>query len=129
MRLVNKRLTAGQGRRLSAAELQIFKPYFAEIVLQKARIFEGTVPFWLKKNMCAVVLKHRIYLREGAYQADSFRGIELLGHELMHVSQFVHGMTYLRYIWSCRLGYQNSCYELEAYAKGKQIIADFRQVA
>jgi hypothetical protein len=110
-----------QGRALTQQELQLFKPYFAQIVLQKARIIDGRVPFWLRRDMCAVVLGHRIYFRAGYYQPNTKRGAELLGHELTHVSQYLHGMTIVKYLWSCRFGYFKSGYEIEAYAKGKLI--------
>jgi Domain of unknown function (DUF4157) len=115
-----------QGRPLSAQERTIFKPFFANIVLERVRIIDGRVPFWLRRDMCAVVLNERIYFREGVYQANSRRGIELLGHELTHVSQFLHGMTLWRYIWSCRKGYRNSAYEQEAYAKGYLIARSYQ---
>jgi hypothetical protein len=112
-----------QGRTLTQQERAIFQPYFASNVLNEARIIDGCVPFWLRRNMCAVVLGPRVYLRAGAYQPNTKRGVELLGHELTHVSQFLHGMGLLDYIWSCRKGYRNSPYEIEAYAKGR-LIAD-----
>ena len=111
------------GRPLTVQERTLVKPFFAQIVLQRARIVDGRVPFWLRRDMCAVVLGNCIYLRAGAYQPNTQRGIELLGHELTHVSQFLHGMTLWRYVWSCRNGYRNSPYETEAYAKGKLISA------
>jgi hypothetical protein len=114
-----------QGRPLSAQERVIFKPYFANIVIEQARIIDGKVPFWLQRDMCAVVLGARVYFRAGAYQPNTKRGAELLGHELTHVSQFLHGMSLLGYIWSCRKGYRNSPYELEAYAKGRLIADNF----
>lgn len=107
-----------KGRPLTLQERSIFKPYFANIVLERARIIDGRVPFWLRRNMCAVVLNQRIYFRAGVYKPNTQRGTELLGHELTHVSQFLHGMTLWHYIWSCRHGYRNSRYEQEAYAKG-----------
>ena len=114
------------GRPLTQQELHIFKPYFAQIVLEKARIIDGSVggrvPFWLRSDMCAVVLKNRIYFRAGAYQPNTKRGTELLGHELTHVSQYLHGMTIWKYCWSCRKGYTKSTYEIEAYAKGCLIV-------
>lgn len=112
------------GRPLTADERATFAPYFSRTVITQARIIEGAVPFWLSQNMCAVVLRHHIYLREGAYQPNTRRGIELLAHELTHVSQFLHGMTFLKYLWSCRRGYQHSRYEREAYAKGAMIAQD-----
>lgn len=112
-----------QGRPLTIQEQFIFKPYFAKIVIEKTRIIDGKVPFWLHQNMCAVVLGHRIYFRPGVYQKNTRRGVELLGHELVHVSQFCYGMTWVKYLWSCRHGYRKSRYEVEAYAKGR-LIAD-----
>jgi hypothetical protein len=121
--------TAKKGRRLSQQERALFSPYFAQIVINEARIvdgtFGGTVPFWLRRSMCAVVLGHTIYFRAGFYQPNTKRGAELLGHELTHVSQFLHGMSLLKYVWSCRYGYFKSPYEVEAYAKGRLIAANF----
>ena len=71
-----------QGRTLTIKERDFFKPYFAQIVLQNARIidnsFEGKTPFWLRSDMCAVVLGCRIYLRAGAYLHNTKRGAILL---------------------------------------------------
>jgi Domain of unknown function (DUF4157) len=114
-----------QGRPLTTLEQEVFKPYFSQIVIDRARIIDGKVPFWLRRDMCAVVLGHRIYFRKGYYQPNTKRGVELLGHELTHVSQYLHGMTVYNYLWSCRHGYYNSHYEIEAYAKGKLIAENF----
>jgi hypothetical protein len=114
-----------QGRPLNLQEREIFKPYFAKIVMEQARVVDGKVPFWLRRDMSAVVLKNKIYFRCGVYQPNTKRGVELLGHELVHVSQFLHGMNYLKYIWSCRKGYRQSVYEIEAYAKGALIAQNF----
>jgi hypothetical protein len=114
-----------QGRPLTAQEQEVFKPYFAQIVIDKARIIDGSVPFWLRSDMCAVVLGHRIYFRAGYYQPYTPRGAELLGHELTHVSQYLHGMTIFKYLWSCRYGYYKSAYEIEAYAKGGLIAKNY----
>lgn len=119
-----------KSRPLTVQECAIFKPFFAKIVLERARVvdgsFGGRVPFWLRRDMCAVVLGARIYFRPDAYQPNTKRSIELLGHELTHVSQFLHGMTLWRYIWSCRYGYRNSQYEQEAYAKGQLIANNYQ---
>ncbi len=113
------------GRSLTMQERDLFKPYFAQIVLSRVRIIDGTVPFWLGKKMCAVVLGHKVYFRAGAYLPNTKRGMELLAHELTHVSQFLHGMTLLKYLWSCRYGYFKSAYEIEAYAKGRLVATNF----
>lgn len=117
-----------QERSLTTEEKHIFRPYFAENVITQARVVDGCVPFWLHKKMCAVVLQHRIYFRTGVYRPNTKSGIELLGHELMHVSQFLHGMNWLTYCWSCRWGYRKSRYEIDAYAKGRLIAANFQQM-
>ena len=114
-----------KGRPLSQQERTLFSPYFAQIVINEARILDGKVPFWLRRSMCAVVLGRTIYFRAGAYLPNTKRGAELLGHELTHVSQFLHGMSVLKYVWSCRYGYFKSPYEIEAYAKGRLIAANF----
>jgi len=114
-----------RGRPLTAHERMIFKPYFAQIVLDEACIIDGKVPFWLRCDMCAVVLYNKIYFRAGSYQPNTKQGVELLGHELTHVSQFLHGMTWIKYLWSCRYGYLNSPYEVEARSKARFIANDF----
>ena len=111
-----------RGRPLSNAERLLFEPYFQPRTLYKTRIIEGRTPFWLRKKMCAVVLGARIYLRQGAYQADTQHGIELLAHELTHVEQYLAGMTIIKYLWASRHGYRKNPYEIEAYAKGAEVM-------
>jgi len=120
-------LLCKQGRPLSLEEKQTFKPYFAQAVIEQARVIDGHVPFWLRKQMIAVVIKHCIYFRPGAYQPGTKAGNMLLGHELMHVSQFLYGMNWLTYLWSCRYGYRKSPYEIVAYATADIISADLQQ--
>lgn len=110
-------------RPLSQAELDLYHPYFQPQTLASVRIVEGRVPFWLRGNMCAVVLGCRIYLRAEidlprTYQPGTAKGIELLAHELTHVEQYLSGMTIFKYLWASRHGYRNNPYEMEAYAKG-----------
>jgi hypothetical protein len=71
--------------------------------------------------MCAVVLGHRIYFRDSAYQINSQHGIELLAHELTHVEQYLSGMTIFKYLWASRRGYRQNPYEVEAYEKGAEV--------
>ena len=110
-----------RGRPLSTVEFQCFQPYFQLKTLQKARLIEGQTPFWLHKNMCAVVLGHRIYFRAGAYKLNTPQDIELLAHELTHVEQYLSGMTIFKYLWAARRGYRQNPYEVEAYAKGAEV--------
>lgn len=112
-----------QGRPLCTAERLLYQPYFRVHTLQKARLIEGRTPFWLRKNMCAIVLGHRIYFRAGAYQVNTSQGTELLAHELTHVEQYLSGMTIFKYLWGSRRGYRQNPYEIEAYAKGAEVRA------
>jgi hypothetical protein len=116
-----------QARPLTTQEQRIFAPYFSREVIEQARIIDGKVPFWLRRDMCAVVLKFNIYFREGVYCPNTPAGVALLGHELTHVAQFISGLNWWRYLWSCRYGYQNSPYEIEAMAKGRLIAVNFQQ--
>ncbi|MDP3088338.1 MAG: DUF4157 domain-containing protein [Methylotenera sp.] len=113
------RKSSSKGRQLNADEHRYFQPYFQARTLHLVRVFEGQTPFWLAKKMCAVVLGQHIYFLEGAYQANTHRGIELLAHELTHVEQYLSGMTFFKYLWAARYGYNQNPYEVEAYAKGK----------
>jgi len=113
--------SSSKGRTLNADEHRYFQPYFQARTLHLARIFEGQIPFWLAEKMCAIVLGQHIYFREGAYQANTLRGVELLAHELTHVEQYLSGMTFLKYLWAARYGYNQNPYEVEAYAKGKYV--------
>ncbi len=117
-----------KGRPLTVEEKQTFKPYFAKNVIEQARVIDGSVPFWLRRRMVAVVIKHCIYIRPGAYQPNTKAGVALLGHELMHVSQYLHGMNWIKYLWSCRYGYRNSPYEVAAYTLGVVISTNFQQL-
>ncbi|MEQ1487069.1 MAG: DUF4157 domain-containing protein [Methylotenera sp.] len=112
-----------QGRPLSATEHALFQPYYQRHTLYKVRIIENKVPFWLRKDMCAVVLGHRIFFRKNAYQANTSQSLELLAHELTHVEQYLTGMNVFKYIWASRYGYRQNPYEVEAYAKGAYVSA------
>jgi hypothetical protein len=114
-----------QSRPLTSQERATLKPYYSQQVLAEARIVDGKVPFWLRRDMCAVVLGNTIYFRAGHYKAGTPEGACLLGHELMHVAQNLHGMNVFKYIWSCRKGYMQSPYEVQAYAMGARIALDF----
>lgn len=117
--------TSHIGRSLSVHERLIYQDYFSQTVLRDARIVEGEVPFWLLKTMAGIVLRNRIYFRKNAYLPNTAAGVELLGHELTHVAQYLHGMNVCKYLWACRHGYRKNPYEIEAYAKGAKIKADF----
>ena len=114
-------LWSNKWRPLTKDERTQYQPYFQPRTLHLARIFDGQTPFWLHKNMCAVVLGPRIYFRHGAYQANNIVGAELLAHELTHVEQYLSGLTVFKYLWASRYGYRQNPYEIEAYAKGAYV--------
>jgi hypothetical protein len=105
-----------QARALTPDEHARLASHFTDEVLERARVVDGRVPLWLRPDMCGVTLGCMIYLRPGAYRAGSEDGVELLAHELVHVQQFVRGMTLLRYVWASRRGYWRNPYEVEARA-------------
>jgi hypothetical protein len=114
-----------RGRPLMLAEQRRYATYFSPEILAAARVIDGHVPFWLRPDMLGVTLGACIYLRAGAYDPDSIDGIELLGHELVHVQQYLEaGMTVLRYLWASRRGYRRNPYEVEAYSLGARIRAE-----
>lgn len=110
-----------QERPLNQAERALYSPYFQRRTLDEVRIVEGYTPFWLSKNMCAIVLGRRIYFRPCAYQGNTSVCVELLAHELTHVEQYLSGMTILKYLWASRHGYRKNPFEIEAYAKGAYV--------
>ncbi|HMN80752.1 MAG TPA: DUF4157 domain-containing protein [Burkholderiaceae bacterium] len=113
------------GRRLTDSERDFYAPYIRASALDVAVVFDGKVPLWLRPDMDAITLGNRIYLRPGVYAPDTAYGVEILGHELAHVVQYQNGMTYARYLWESRRGYRDNRYEVEAYAIGARMRADF----
>ena len=113
------------GRPLTDTEKTLYASYIPQNALNVAVVFDGKVPFWLKSEMDGITLGNNIYFRPGAYVPDSAGGAEILGHELVHVSQYLNGMTYAGYLWESRNGYRNNKYEVEAYSVGAKIRADF----
>ena len=116
---------ASSGRVLTEAEREIFEPHFPAAILDSARIFDGWVPWWLSEKMIAVVRGHKIYIRKGEYVPGTARGVEVLGHELVHVEQYANGLNVARYAWANRKGYSENKYEKEAYAKDDIVREDF----
>jgi len=113
------------GRTLTIDEKASFSDHFSSEVLDSARLYEGKVPWWLPKKMEAVTLGNKIYFREGVYVPGTADGVEVLGHELVHVQQYSEGMTILKYLWSSRKGYWENPYEIGAYARDRLIRNSF----
>lgn len=114
-----------QGRPLTNQETALYKKDFSSRTLDAARIHEGVVPNWLRRGMSGITLETDIYFREGVYIPGTAGGVEILGHELVHVQDFLDGMSYFDYIWASRYGYQKNPYEIEAYRKGAEIRMNF----
>jgi RHS repeat-associated protein len=123
------------GRGLTSEEKQIYGAfrangdyYFHQTTLDSAIVHEGYVPFWLSSEMDAVTLDNHIYIREGKYDPGTADGIQLLGHELVHVQQFAEGMTILGYVTESILhGYRGNLFEDEAYNIGNLIRNEYLQ--
>lgn len=113
------------GRPLTDAEKALYAAYIPAEALDAAVLFDGKVPRWLRRDMVGITLGNRIYLRAGAYVPGTPSGVELLGHELIHVVQYQNGMTYAGYLWASRKGYRKNRYEVEAYSIGARMRADF----
>lgn len=116
--------SGSRGRPLTPTERAHYAAHFDRDVLDAARVIDGRVPFWLRPDMLGVTLGPCIYLRPGAYDPASASGVELLGHELVHVRQYRDGMTVWSYVWASRRGYRRNPYETEACAIGARIRAE-----
>ena len=113
------------GRPLTTDERKNYSEHFSKEVLDSAKIYDGKVPWYLKKKFRAITRGGKIFLREGAYKPGTAEGVELLGHEVVHVKQYLEGMSTLDYLWHSRKGYYNNPYEIEAYRLDNIIRADF----
>jgi len=112
-------------RPLTADERAIYAEYFPSEVLDSVRVYEGEVPWWLRSDMDGITLGNKIYFRDGIYAAGTASGVEILGHEIVHVQQYSEGMTVTKYLWASRNGYWNNPYEKQAYDKGALIRDNF----
>ena len=113
-------------RPLNLTERALYAPYFEQRTLDVARIVIGCTPFWLHKNMHAIVLGQHIYFRPNVYQGNTYACIELLAHELTHIEQYLSGMTIFKYLSASWRGYYKNPFEIEAYAKGAFICAQIQ---
>ncbi len=119
--MIRRSSFAALERPLTRVELGRYAPYFSAELLADARVVDGKVPRWLRPDMCGVTLGTRIHFRAGAYDANTADGIELLAHELVHVQQFLEGMTVAGYVWACRRGYRRNRFEVQAYGVAARI--------
>jgi hypothetical protein len=123
-RRISQKQSTG-GRPLTESEKAIYKDFFPDSVLDGARVFDGKVPWYLPSGYNGITRGNRIYFREGEYNPGTAGGVELLGHELVHVQQYQQGMNWVKYLWSTRYGYYKSPYEQDAYHIDDIIKIDF----
>jgi uncharacterized protein RhaS with RHS repeats len=111
-------------RPLTASEKCKLKPYIPQVDLDNADLHDGQVTWYLEKGFAGITRGNDIYFRPGVYDATTADGMDILGHELVHVGQYRNGMNWLSYLWSTRHGYMKSPYEQAAYALGEKIRND-----
>jgi hypothetical protein len=111
-------------RALTDCEKILLSPYIPDIDLNNADLHDGTVPWYLGSGFDGITRGNDIYFRPGVYDSTSAAGIAVLGHELVHIGQYRDGMTWLSYLLSTLNGYDNSKYEIPAYALQSQIEKD-----
>ena len=119
-------------RALTKCEKRNLAPYIPRIDLDNADIRENEwppkigkfFPIPLSKDVAAITLGNKIYIRPGEYDPTTIDGEALLGHELVHVGQYRTGeMTragYLNELIKHGSGTQNK-YEAPAYGLEDEI--------
>lgn len=101
-------------RPLTDCEKQKLAPYIPKIDLDKADLHDGKVPWYLGKGYDGITRGNNIYFRPDVYDPSTVAGLALLGHELVHVGQYRHGLTWLKYLNASRHGYDKNPYEAPA---------------
>jgi hypothetical protein len=116
-------------RPLTPAEMTALEAYISRVDLQRAILHLDHVPWYLPRRFSGIARGRHVYFRPGVYREGTVEGLALLGHELIHVSQYRNGMTALSYLYSVIAGYRNSRYERVAYAVQARILGDLRRAA
>ncbi|MDB6105780.1 MAG: hypothetical protein JWO52_5779, partial [Gammaproteobacteria bacterium] len=112
---------------MTQCEKDLLRPYIPDIDLNNADLHDGKVPWYLGKDYAGITRGNDIYFRPGVYDPTTPDGIAILGHELVHVGQYRDGLTWYKYLWDARQGYDHSKYEPTAYAKQRQIEQDLEK--
>ena len=110
-------------RPLTDCEKQVLGPFIPKIDLDNANLHDGQVPWYLGKDYEGITRGNDIYFRQGVYDPSTIDGLATLGHELVHVGQYRNGMTFAKYLWASRHGYDKNPYEKPAYDKEAEIKA------
>ena len=69
----------------------------------------------MSKDYEGITRGNDIYFRPGIYDPTTIEGLATLGPQLVHVGQYRNGMTWAKYVWALRNGYDNNPYEKTAY--------------
>jgi len=120
-------------RKLTNCEKTKLAQYIPKIDLDNADLRENEwppkigklFPIPLLKDVAAITLGNKIYVRPGEYDGTTVEGTALLGHELVHVGQYRTGVLtrgrYIKELMKHGSGAKNK-YEAPAYAMGDDIL-------
>jgi len=108
-------------RSLTDCEKKKLAPYIPKIDLDNANLHDDGVPWYLGKGYEGITRGNDIYFRQGVYDPSTVAGLADLGHELVHVGQYRNGLTWAKYIWASRHGYDKNPYEKPAFEKEAEI--------
>ena len=119
-------------RPLTACEKSLLAPYVGTNDLNNADLHTDGIPWYIHMfqsgDVIGTTIGNKIYLKAGQYDPGTVEGLALLGHELVHVDQYAHGMTvaaYLRELVRNGAG-RNNRYERPAYLEQDNILSDLR---
>jgi hypothetical protein len=111
-------------RPLTDCEKRKLAPFIPKIDLDNADVHPGQVPWYfhlVSNDFEGITRGNDIYFRPGVYDPTTVEGLATLGHELVHVGQYRNGLTWARYVWASRHGYDKNPYEKPAYDKQHEI--------
>lgn len=109
-------------RPLKDCEKNKLAPFIPKIDLDNADLHDDHVPWYLGKDYAGITRGNHIYFRPGVYDPCKVAGLATLGHELVHVGQYRNGLTWAKYLWASRHGYDKNPYEPPAYEKEAEIM-------
>jgi len=119
-------------RPLTACEKSLLAPYVGTNDLNNADLHTDGIPWYIHMfqsgDVIGTTIGNKIYLKAGQYDPGTVEGLALLGHELVHVDQYAHGMTvaaYLRELVRNGAGRKNR-YERPAYLEQDNILSDLQ---
>lgn len=114
-------------RPLNEREKSILASYIPKQDLDRAVLHIGDLPFYadLVITPSALTRDADIFIADPNWTSATPKGIGLIAHELVHVTQYRLGMNWLTYLWSVKSGYaSDSVYEAPAYAMQDRVVND-----